>query len=119
MSHKPLPNYLRAFRKSCGLSQDELAFLLECQSGKTVSRYERFGREPDLSKALACEVIFAAAARELFAGLYFEVEKATVKNVQFLLEKLTVARRDRATQRKIRMLEAVLEKKLDVLKTAA
>jgi len=37
MSHK-LQNYLRTYRKRNSLSQDEMAFLLGCQSGTKVSR---------------------------------------------------------------------------------
>jgi hypothetical protein len=37
---RKLQNYLRMYRKRFGFSQDELAFLLSCHSGATMSRYE-------------------------------------------------------------------------------
>ena len=55
MSHK-LQNYLRTYRKRSGLSQDEVAFLLGCQTGAKVSRYEPFARKPSLETLFAYEV---------------------------------------------------------------
>ena len=72
MSHK-LENYLRTYRKRSGLSQDEVAYLLGCQNGTKVSRYERFARKPSLETLFAYEVVFGAPARELFAGVYQKV----------------------------------------------
>jgi|SRR6266576_4678451 len=62
MSHK-LENYLRTYRKQSGLSQDEVAFLLGCQTGTKVSRYERFARKPSLETLFAYEVVFGAPAQ--------------------------------------------------------
>ena len=79
VSHK-LENYLRTYRKRSGLSQDEVAFLLGCQNGTKVSRYERFARKPSLETLFAYEVVFGASARELFAGAYQKVEKKTLES---------------------------------------
>lgn len=88
MSHR-LPNYLRAHRKRAGLSQQQLAFLLGCQFGGKVSRYERFSREPTLRAAIACEVIFHTPIRELFAGVYDEVMRVTDRRARQLARRLT------------------------------
>ena len=45
MIHK-LENYLRTYRKKSGLTQREVAFLLGCQNGAQVSRYEKRRRLP-------------------------------------------------------------------------
>lgn len=75
MSSSPsLPNYLRSQRKRLGLSQDEVAFLLGTQDGAQVSRYESFARVPTLETALALEIILEKPARELFGGLYRDLE---------------------------------------------
>lgn len=79
-----LPNYLRANRKRLGLSQDEVAFLLGTQSGAKVCRYERFVREPTLETAFAYEVIFQRPARELFRGLYQEIEQKVAARAKAL-----------------------------------
>lgn len=69
MAQKRLDNYLRAHRKHSGLTQQELAFLLGCEDGGLVSRYERRRRLPPLETALACEAIFGVPVGELFAGV--------------------------------------------------
>src|SRR5207247_2891499 len=62
-------NYLRTCRKRSGLAQHEVAFLLGCQNGGFVSRYEKRKRLPTLTTALACEAVFGVPVAELFAGL--------------------------------------------------
>jgi transcriptional regulator with XRE-family HTH domain len=69
MPPRKLDNYLLAFRKRSGLTQREVAFLLGCENGAQVSRYERRRRLPPLGTALACEAVFGAPVSELFAGL--------------------------------------------------
>ena len=105
MSHK-LKNYLRTHRKRAGLSQDEIAFLLGCRSGTKVSRYERFARQPSLQTAFAYEVVFRAPARELFGGIFQQVEHTTLNRVQLLVRKLKAAKPDRMTAQKLRALKA-------------
>ena len=73
-----LPNYLRTNRKKLALSQEEVAFLLgvtgEYKAIKA-SRDENTVREPTLRAALAYEAVYGRPVRELFAGLYEEVER--------------------------------------------
>ncbi len=83
-----LPNYLRAHRKRAGLSQEQVTFLLGCRSGAKVSRYEHFARVPSLRVALAFEVIFHTPARELFAGIFQEVERATERRARLLARRI-------------------------------
>ena len=106
MSHK-LENYLRTYRKRSGLSQDEVGFLLGCQNGTKVSRYERFARKPSLETLFAYEVVFGAPARELFAGVYHKVEKRIMNRTQFLTRKLNRATPDRMATRKLEILKAI------------
>src|SRR2546427_6874983 len=106
MSHK-LQNYLRTYRKRSGLSQDEVAFLLGCQSGTKVSRYERFSRKPSLETLFAYETVFGAPARELFAGAYQKVEKKTLNRAQFLARKVSRATPSPMATRKLQILKAI------------
>ena len=106
MSHK-LKNYLRTHRKRVGLSQDEVAFLLGGQSGSRVSRYERYARHPSLKTTLAYEVVFGTPARELFAGISQKVELRTFRRARLLARKLSEAKQDRMTGRKIEILESI------------
>ena len=86
-----LHNYLRTYRKRAGLSQVELALLLGCQSGAKVSRYEHTARRPSLETAFAYEVVLHTSLRDLFAGMYRDVEKQTRKRAWQLLRKLESA----------------------------
>jgi transcriptional regulator with XRE-family HTH domain len=82
-----LSNYLRTHRKKLALSQEEVAFLLGGtgeHKGSKVSRDESFLREPSLRAALAYEAIYGKSVRELFAGLYEEIEKEVVKRAKIL-----------------------------------
>ena len=106
MSQK-LQNYLRTHRKRAGLSQDEMAFLLGCQSGTKVSRYERFSRQPSLQNAFAYEVIFQIHMDQLFGGIYQKVEHKTLKRVRLLTQKLERAKPDQKTVRKLSVLKAI------------
>jgi len=106
VSHK-LENYLRTYRKRSSLSQDEVAFLLGCQNGTKVSRYERLGRKPNLETLFAYEVVFGAPARELFAGAYQKVEKKILNRTQLLTRKLNRATPDRMATRKLQILKAI------------
>jgi len=104
--HK-LENYLRTYRKRSGLSQDEVAYLLGCQNGTKVSRYERFARKPSMETLFAYEVVFGAPARELFAGGYQKVERTTQKRAQLLTRKLNRATPDKMATRKLQILKAI------------
>lgn len=50
----------------------------------TVSREERFVREPSLQTAIAYEMIYGKPLRELFAGLYEEVEQSVAERARVL-----------------------------------
>lgn len=102
-----LLNYLRTYRKGIGLTQDEVAYLLGCRSGAKVSRYERFGRQPNLETVLAYEAIFRIPARELFAGLNQGVERKTLRRVRVLIRRLSRVPPNPATRRKVEFLRGV------------
>lgn len=50
---QPLHNYLRMFRRSAGLTQKELAYLLGIHSASPISRYERSLQEAIVKSFLA------------------------------------------------------------------
>jgi transcriptional regulator with XRE-family HTH domain len=77
-----LLNYLLTNRKRLSLSQEEVGFLIGAKGKSkesTVSREEHFKREPSLQTAIAYEVIYGKPIRELFAGLYEEVEQSVAE----------------------------------------
>lgn len=73
MPHK-LKNYLRTYRKRTGLTQAEVAFLIGCRCRSKISKHERLEREPNLRTLLAYEIIFDSRLRDLYAGVFEEVE---------------------------------------------
>jgi transcriptional regulator with XRE-family HTH domain len=66
---------LRPHRKRSSFTQADIAFLLGLKLPSAVSRYESGGRLPDLRTALAYEIIFEAASRDLFHLVYAEVAR--------------------------------------------
>jgi DNA-binding XRE family transcriptional regulator len=82
-------------------SQDEVAFLLGTQSGARVCRDERFVREPSLKTALAYEAIFQKPARELFSGLYQEIEQEVAGRAKTLVTRIERQGSNRQTARKL------------------
>ena len=84
-----------------------MAFLLGCQSGARVSRYERFGRKPSLETAFAYEAVFGAPGRDLFAGVFQKVEEKIKKRAQLLSQKLKESRKDRMVMQKLKVLETI------------
>lgn len=69
------------------LTQEEVAFLLGVPGlGKEakVCRDENLVREPRLRTALAYEVIYQRPVRELFAGLYEQIEREIVRRAKIL-----------------------------------
>lgn len=107
MSRTKLDNYLRAYRKRSGLSQDEVAYLLGSETGSKVSRYEHY-RRPSLDTALSYEVIFRLfdiPTRQLFAGRYQKVERLIRKRAARLQERIQA--RPKVPSRKLETLEAI------------
>src|SRR5712692_10173166 len=85
MRSQQLDNYLRAYRKNSGLTQEEVAFLLGFSNANLVSRYEKRQRMPPVQTALAYEAIFGIPIAELFAG----VRQKIVSDVQKRRSELT------------------------------
>lgn len=81
---KPLPNYLRMYRRRTHLTQDEIAFLIGGRDGSRLSRYERFRRVPTLEAALALEAALGVPVSELFRGEYAKVEAVVNKRAKVL-----------------------------------
>lgn len=102
MSSSQLTNYLRTNRKRLVLKQEEVAFLLGFKGedkGIKVCRDEKFAREPSLQMALAYEAIYGRPVRELFAGLYEQIEKEVAERAKVLIyrkERKPNLRRDQA-----------------------
>ncbi|MEM8484446.1 MAG: helix-turn-helix transcriptional regulator [Bacteroidota bacterium] len=108
MSNK-LPNYLRTFRKRSGLSQAEVAFLLGCEHGTKISRYERQQRIPNLKTVLALEVVYKTMSKHLFEGVYHEIEYQVKERVAILHKQITKKETTPTTLHKLRSLKELLD----------
>jgi transcriptional regulator with XRE-family HTH domain len=108
MAHRKLQNYLRVHRRRAGFSQQDVAFLLGTNSKGKVSRYERYVRQPRLTTVFAYELIFGAPARELFAGIFQEIERAIIDRAVLLASKLEHAKPERITARKLELLGSII-----------
>ena len=108
---KHMPHYIRRYRLRAGLTQGEMSHLLGSQSPGTVSHYEGLSREPDLRSALAYQVIFGVPAKELFPGIYQEVEQAVTKRAQKLSDTLGDAQEKAGTSHKKEALDAISDVK--------
>lgn len=115
---KALPNDTWRHRKRHGLTQHEMAFLLGSKDGSAVSHVERGAREPSLRSAFACEVMFGVPARELFPGIYEEVEHELKTRAQALSDRSPHSTGKRAWYTR-KLLEGIISPKEPELAQAA
>ncbi len=84
--------------------------LLGTRDGSKVSHYERFLREPTLKTALVCEIIFDVPVRELFAGVFEEVEKDVRRRARLLAQRLKRRSEDPRLELKLAALTLVTKR---------
>jgi len=109
----PLHSYLKTHRKLSGLTQAEIAYLLEHPNADKVSRYERGVHKPDLIDAFALQVIFDVPATEIFEGLYRETEITTQNRAYLLARKVELNLPTPIINQKVDTLRAIYRKALD------
>ena len=90
MTHekRSVPCYLRTQRRAWGLTQKEVAQLLNYRSASHVSRIEQSKRAPTVEAAFACQVIFGIPPGEMFPHTYTLVEDRVMRNVYRFHERL-------------------------------
>jgi transcriptional regulator with XRE-family HTH domain len=102
---------LRTYRKRSGLSQEEIAFLIDASSGTTVSRHEDLHRVPSLANAFGYEAIFGIPPSALFPGEYEKMRAQIESRAITLLGKLTrEGKEDTLTVYKRKYLEGLLRR---------
>jgi len=74
MSPEQIGNFLRSHRRKSGLSQRELATIVGYLTPFQVARHEQSVVIPALMIAISYEVIFSVSIREIFPGLYRNIE---------------------------------------------
>jgi transcriptional regulator with XRE-family HTH domain len=87
MAKRYLTNYLRAYRKSSGLTQAEAAFVVGINRSD-LWHYETDRREPSLRVVIALQVLYRIPIWKLFAGVYQAGVAATKRRLRALEGKL-------------------------------
>lgn len=87
MAKRYLPNYLRTYRKSSGLTQTEVAFVIGVNR-TDLWQYETARREPSLSVVIALVVLYRIPLLKLFAGIYQATVQVTARRLLSLRSKL-------------------------------
>jgi transcriptional regulator with XRE-family HTH domain len=105
---KPL-NYLRSNRLRWGLSQGELAHLLEWKRAEVISRIEKKQRPPTLKLVIACFILFGTPAAELFPDISASIETDVMARVWELYEEIQ-GEPSRKTKIIIELLEGAIER---------
>jgi transcriptional regulator with XRE-family HTH domain len=72
-------NYVRTHRQRHGLSTEDLARLLGQRAIAAVSQYESGERVPTLEGAVALQVIFGMAPKEMFPDFFAWVEDTVMR----------------------------------------
>lgn len=89
MPRKPygkLDNYISMYRRRAGLSQSELATLINVERRASMARYELGLRVPDLETSLALAIVLGQSVDEVFAGLAEGIRDKVTERAQALLE---------------------------------
>jgi hypothetical protein len=84
---------------------------LGVSSGGKISRYEKFSRFPPPLTIFALEVVFGAAACDLFAGIYGTVRHAVRTRARKLVRHVARLPQTGRTARKLALLKTIVETK--------
>ncbi len=85
MPSKPLANYLKSLRRRAGLSQKELAFLIDSKGRDAVSKHERGKTTPPLEVLICYQLLYGTPINKLFAGRFNDLESLFRERVNGLL----------------------------------
>lgn len=91
-------------RRRSGLTQEELSFLLGSGDASEVSRYEHNHKYPHRQALVASELLFGIQARDLYPGLYREIERGVEERVHFMYRVLQRRKRTPELDQKIHAL---------------
>lgn len=104
---------LRGHRQRSGLTQDDLALLLDLKKGSCVCRFERGVREPYVGRAFEYEALLQVEVGELFPALKAEAYRSVAKRVDGLVKELEKREGDRRDSYKLKRLVDLREEILE------
>ena len=107
------PHSLRQFRKQYALTQEEMAFLLGCNSGTQVTHYERLRRQPSAETILTYQAVFGVPGDTLFPVLYEQVEEKIKKRAHELAERIRHNDNSDRAQQKLTLLNEIVSRKAE------
>ena len=93
-SSQPLPNYIRAYRKRSGLSQEEFAFAADMSDKSELCDLERFHRGPSYWTAACCAQALGIGTDELFRGIHESAGRQTTRRMRQLQRRLVAQQKD-------------------------
>jgi len=108
MSSLPAPIRLRRERKKTGLTQSDLAFLLN-QKRASISKYELNRVQIPLRSFLACCIIFDCRPEELVPEFIEQIARESLANV-YTLRNVKVDNTSLRTLRRTETLEALISR---------
>ncbi len=107
------PHCLQRYRKRNDLTQEEMAFLLGCNTPAQVSQYERLRRQPSGETMLRCQAIFGEPVDKLFPVLSDKVELETKKQARELRDKIGQGLGSASVKRKLDFLNDIIGRRGD------
>ena len=105
------PHCLQRYRKRNGLTQDEMAYLLGCNSAAQVSQYERLRRQPSGETMLRCQAIFGEPVDKLFPVLSEQIELETKKRARELRDRIGQGGRSASAKQKLEFLNDIMDRR--------
>ena len=82
-----------------------------------MSRFENLSRQPTVELVIGAEVIFGKSAKEVFPGLYREIEQIILDRARILRDSLKT-KNDPVTRKKVRLLAEFI-KRAEATRSAA
>lgn len=100
-------NYIRAFRQSACLSQQELAWLIGSSVHTGISRLETFKTMPEVRTALQIAFVFGVPLEKVYPKIVEEAEDEVARRAYHMLQLLEHAEETVDVLRKREVLERI------------
>ncbi len=85
IKRRKIPNHLRRFRKQMGLTQKEIASLLEFSSTKRIILWEQGKAQPSVYNLFRLSIIYRAYPHELYPEYYHEMKVSLLSKTDEVL----------------------------------
>ena len=79
---RKIPNHLRKFRKQIGLTQRQVAALLEFSSTKRIILWEQGTAAPSMCNLFRISIIYHAFPHELYPEYFFDLKVSLLPKIE-------------------------------------